>query len=276
MIESKLVSPVFIVGCPRSGTTLLQSLLAAHPDIASFPESKFFEYLVPEHEPRRRALGLASRRLLPMLDKFFTEIGYPQMSQQFPRIPFFMRQYAKIFIHCLNQITLEQGKQLWLDKTPEHLRYLYWIEKYLENPKIIHLIRNGSDVVASLYEMGQKYQQWRYTFKDIDSCIDHWLADIKLSQIYLEKPNHYLVKYEEIVQNPGGVLEPLCQFIGIEFLPQMLEDYQETAKQLIRERETWKGGVSGEIKNANSTKFYQLFNQSEQEYILQRLNVEVS
>ncbi|MGL4503377.1 MAG: sulfotransferase family protein, partial [Planktothrix sp.] len=38
---------IFLVGCPRSGTTLLQSLLAAHPQIASFPESHFFQSLAP-------------------------------------------------------------------------------------------------------------------------------------------------------------------------------------------------------------------------------------
>jgi hypothetical protein len=36
---------IFLVGAPRSGTTILQSLLAAHPEVISFPESKFFHYL---------------------------------------------------------------------------------------------------------------------------------------------------------------------------------------------------------------------------------------
>ncbi|MEM9163612.1 MAG: sulfotransferase, partial [Cyanobacteria bacterium P01_F01_bin.4] len=55
--SKKQIGKFFVVGCSRSGTTLLQSLLASHPEIISFPESKFFVDLVwmPEERSRRYA-----------------------------------------------------------------------------------------------------------------------------------------------------------------------------------------------------------------------------
>ena len=56
-MDNYMVSRAFIVSCPRSGTTLLQSLLAAHSDIHSFPESNFFALATPRNL-WRRFLGL--------------------------------------------------------------------------------------------------------------------------------------------------------------------------------------------------------------------------
>ena len=61
---------IFLVGCPRSGTTLLQSLLAAHPDITSFPESHFFRHLIDNRRWLHRTFGIASKRARTRKIKF--------------------------------------------------------------------------------------------------------------------------------------------------------------------------------------------------------------
>ncbi|HBB30738.1 MAG TPA: sulfotransferase [Cyanobacteria bacterium UBA8803] len=265
--------PVFLVGCPRSGTTLLQSMLAAHPQIASFPESKFFEYLFPEYEPRRRTLGLASRRLRPMLSQFFKEIGYPEMQYYLPKFPQFIGQYTHKFVQIMDKIAKKQGKSIWLEKTPQHINYIEYIEKFIPKARIIHIIRNGVDVVASLYEMGQKYPNtWGSVMGKVDDCIEEWIRNVKISLRYLNQPNHTLVRYEHLVEDPQTVIANLCKFIGVDFKEQMLQDYRVVAKQLIRDREQWKLGVMEEIKNANSQKFHRLFNEDQQRYILKQLS----
>ncbi|NJL67494.1 MAG: sulfotransferase [Microcoleus sp. SM1_3_4] len=66
---------IFLVGCPRSGTTILQSLLASHPEIISFPESKFFHYLLYD----KFADKLSSR-----MEAFFQdEIDRPEFLRDF-------------------------------------------------------------------------------------------------------------------------------------------------------------------------------------------------
>lgn len=68
----KIEGRFFIVGFPRSGTTLLQSLLAAHPQIASFPESYFFPNAV--EKKGLRILGISSLKAKENLQKFLNNI----------------------------------------------------------------------------------------------------------------------------------------------------------------------------------------------------------
>ena len=263
----------FIVGCPRSGTTLLQSLLAAHPKITSFPESKFFTRLVPTYEPKRRAIGLASARAKGNLEDFLKEIDQPKMLRILPVIPQFVDQYARRFINILDRLTLDRGKTIWLEKTPEHLHWLDCIERTVPQPKIIHIVRNGTDVVASIYELSQKYpKRWGKCAKGLDDCIDRWISDVEISRSYANQPNHSLVRYEDLIENPRIVLKHLCHSLEIDFDAKMLQDYGTTSKQLIRDRETWKAGVSGTIQNNTSHKFYRVFDGTQQQYIFNRLS----
>jgi hypothetical protein len=268
----KSKAPVFLVGCPRSGTTLLQSLLAAHPEIASFPESKFFQYLVPKYEPRRLALGMVSRQLRPRLTQFFeNELNRPEMLQRLPRIPL-MSHYTRRFIKILSLLAEEQGKNLVLEKTPDHVYYLESIKKFVSGAKIIHLLRSGADVVASLYEVTHQYPQGFGGAWDIDLCIKCWTMAVEISLRHLHQPNHILVRYEHLVEDPHLVLSQLCEFIGVEFDERMLQDYRGVAKQVTLGVEPWKASASQVIQNANCQKFYQLFDEAQQEYILERLS----
>ena len=61
--------------------------------------------------------------------------------------------------------------------------------------------------------------------------------------------------------------------MGLDFDPAMLNSYTATAQRVSLAREPWKAGVTSPIYNANSTKFYSLFTQQEQTYILQRTSM---
>ncbi|HEY9661548.1 MAG TPA: sulfotransferase, partial [Allocoleopsis sp.] len=145
---------IFLVGCPRSGTTLLQSLLAAHPEICSFPESHFFSTLVPNRKLLRQ-LDLCVRNIHPRLRQFFQSIGRDELVAQFPKRALFNHQYAHQFIQSLDQIAAEKDQRIWIEKTPGHLHYIDYIEKLNIDAKFIHIVRNGTDVIASFYELAQ-------------------------------------------------------------------------------------------------------------------------
>jgi hypothetical protein len=204
IMSDKIKGRIFIVGCPRSGTTLLQSLLAAHPQIASFPETHFFESLAPAN-PLIRSLGMglaSGQRVRRRFKNFLSIINRENMEEYLPSFPLFMSQYASAFVQVLDRITEEQGKSLWIEKTPGNLRQIGLIEKLLEGAQFIHIIRSGSDTVASLYEVTQNHPEvWGYRWT-IDECIRQWKEDIEITQIYFSKPNHTLVKYEQLVETP--------------------------------------------------------------------------
>ena len=64
----------------------------------------------------------------------------------------------------------------------------------------------------------------------------------------------------------------VCEFIRVEFVENMLQDYPLVAKQVTLKNEPWKASVRGKINSSNSKKFYKLFNQEQQTYILKRLS----
>ncbi len=260
---------LFLVGCPRSGTTLLQSLLAAHPEVASFPESEFFNHLFPHSEPKRRRLGIISRRAKPKFAQFLQESGHS--GHRPSRLILFPRQFTAHFSATLDQLAIQQNKTTWLEKTPTHLYHLDYITQRIAQPKFIHIIREGKDTVASLYDVRKKYPaQWPNEPASVELSVNRWLKDVSISLKYAHSPRHLLVSYEALVAHTQATLAQICQFIEIDFIPTMQAGYTAAAQQVSLAREPWKAAVGAPIHNTSATKFCELFDQQQQQYILQR------
>ena len=266
------VQRLFLVGCPRSGTTLLQSLLAAHSDIVSFPESHFYTTVVSSRLVWRQ-LGLASPRARSKFSSFLDMIGHPELHTYLARFAVSTRQYSRAFIAVLDTVARQQNKQVWLEKTPRHLNYIDHIHALVPSAKFIHLVRNGEDVIASLYEVANQHPEvWRgLPGGNLDRCIDRWIQSIRLSQRYVGTPQHTLVQYEHLVQDPSQVTKALCQFIGVPFEPQMLERYADSATHLILPFETWKQSVNSAIQSDRKRKFDTIFSDAQKRHISSRI-----
>jgi hypothetical protein len=262
---------IFLVGCPRSGTTLLQSLLAAHPVINSFPESKFFQELVYPGS-RRSKFNLASSKARLIFNQFLQDIGHAEMKRLLPKPAFFINQYVRAFVTVLDILTEQEGKSFWLEKTPSHIQRINCIEKWIPEAKFLHIIRNGTDVVASLYEVTQNSSASWSGSRDIDRCINRWLNDVKISFCHLHKPNHFLVQYERLQEQPQLVLQEICQFLNISFTEDMLTKYSFPAQKLIRQHEHWKSDVMKNIQVSNYRKFEHLFTLPERKYISHKIS----
>ena len=265
---------IFLVGCPRSGTTLLQSLLAAHPQIISYPESHFFNNLLPREKWKRYLYppGLVLRRTKPRFKKFLLDLGREDLMYCIPKYAMLQRQYINAFLRVLDILAEEEKKDILLEKTPGHLYYIDYIEKNLKEPKFIHIIRNGADVVASLYQVSQQDPKVWYATRNIDQCITRWKNSIKISLRYTNKANHIVVFYERLVENTRSELEKICDFLNISFEEIMLTDYSKSTQKIVLGNEPWKASVETPIKNTTGNKFYNLFDQKTRDYILQEIS----
>ena len=283
----------FLVGCIRSGTTLLQSLLAAHSQIASFPETMFARSLVgdgavrwqgerPSSAPEwlRHWRGLALRRLgvvagpsRKRLLAFLTEIQQQDLAALYPKRGASLRRQFDGWIRVLDALASKRQKAYWVEKTPCNLGYIDVIEQYLESPRFIHIVREGIDVVASIYDNALKYpdSHWAGNWGTIDKCVNQWNHAMGLTMAQASKTNHMVVSYGALVQDPAGVLGRVCDFLRVPYQEAMLVDYVSAAQQVVLKRSPWKSGVFGPIRNANNTKFYQLFTPQQQLYIRGRL-----
>jgi hypothetical protein len=284
---------VFLVGIVRSGTTLLQSLLAAHSQITSFPETMFFRFLAGEplawwrgKPPStvgeklkcawsrfRERLGLAHPKGRQQVKNLLAEVKRPDLQGLFPAKGRSMRRQAEAFASILDRMTVDQGKSVWVEKSPEHIGYIDLIERYLGPVKFIHLVRNGADVVASIYDAAQKYPDthWKANWGTVDRCVDQWNEAVRLTRKHMHKPSHHALTYERLVEDTPAVLGELCEFLDVPYEEGMLQGYSSAAQQLVRNKSGWQAGVFKPIQNTNSTKFFELFNEEQRRSILERL-----
>lgn len=285
---------VFLVGIMRSGTTLLQSLLAAHSQVTSCPETMFFRSLVGENlgwwrgkPPKtvleklrcswsrcRERMGLAHQMARWRINSLLTEVQRPDLQSLFPVKSRSMRRQATAFAEILDRVTLDQDKSVWVEKSPEHIAYIDLIERYIRPVKFIHIVRNGADVVASLLDVCRQYPKshWKTHWGTPDKCIALWNEAIRLTRLHMHKPHHHVVRYERLVDDTPAVLAEVCDFLSITFQETMLQGYTSAAEHLVRNKTGWQAKVFKPIQNANGTKFFEIFDEDQQRYILNRLS----
>ncbi|MEG5019236.1 MULTISPECIES: sulfotransferase [unclassified Microcoleus] len=252
---------IFLVGSPRSGTTMLQSLLAAHPEVISFPESKFFHYLL-----YKKFAG----KLPGRMEAFFkNEINRPELLQGFDDSQTVATKVSW-FVGVLDGLAAEQNKSIWLEKTPEHIYFIEDIQRFLPDAKFIHILRNSMDTIASLHEATRNSHDLWGPGWDLNHCIHRWKEAMLISHKYAKNSNHILVKYEEILDNKVKKLEKLCQFMEIEYDDKMLEFYQEKAAHLSLNL-PWHQGIDREVKSNKVHKYHKIFNDQEIRYILDKI-----
>ena len=264
--STQAIGHIFLVGCPRSGTTLLQSMLATHSQVNSFPETHLFRNIVP-HNARAAKLGIASRYAHRRLSAYLGEIGRPELGARLPRRALFYRQYAAAFVAILDTLTRAQGQQLWVEKTPKHVQYIDEISATVERPRFLHLVRDGADVIASLYDVTHRHPDEWNGARTIDQCIARWRHDLTISLAHQHEPNHLFVRYESLVAEPVLLLNKICDFMGIGYEDDMSRKFGQTAAGIMLGSEPWKAPNLGELNVKSSSKFSTVFSAGEQTYI---------
>ena len=253
---SKLQGRIFLVGVPRSGTTLLQALLAAHPWVTSFTESHLFS------RPFRRVPGVGlvlTSDPTPRLMEFLAEnaasaaevapwFGPPAPAELGSRIGLasHTKGVAARLVGVLDNLGRERGLPVWLEKTPRHLQAIDLLESVCDDgvpTRFVHLFRDGLQTVASLFAASR---EWPETY-DLGTCIDRWNRDLERSVRYLDRPNHSFVCYETLTRDPEAVLRPLFAALDLSWEASVLSSFGAATDGLKTPAETWKGHVDRAI-----------------------------
>lgn len=198
--------PVFIVGMPRSGSTLVEQILASHGQVYGAGEVKHFHQSVTE------------------LDKLFgSSVRFPELMHIFDETQ--IRMVAKYYRE--NMPKLPQGKLVVTDKMLTNYYYVGLMSLVFPNARIIHCKRNPVDTCISGFSK-QFREEMAYTYdlretarfyKKYLELMEHWKAIL---------PKGFLleVTYERVVEDLEGEARRIFSHCGLDWDPACLEFYK--------------------------------------------------
>ena len=189
-------TPIFLVGLPRSGTTLTDRIISSHSKVASVGETQFMQMVL------RRESGVKSREKIT-----------PAMIEAGVKLD--IRVIGDGYMNMLNYRLADEP--MFIDKLPFNIFYLGFIKKAYPHARIIHMKRNPMD---SCFAMYKQVFTWAYKFSytleglgrfyvAYNRLLDHWQQTLKDWVIELE--------YESLVADQEGQTRELLDKLGLEF-----------------------------------------------------------
>ncbi|MGY1722098.1 sulfotransferase family protein [Blastococcus sp. SYSU DS0533] len=253
---------IFVVGCPRSGTTLLQSFLAAHPRVHSFPETHFFHEL---RAPRgvRRAVGLPAAGTDRRLDDVAGWLGTRRRGPVLPTV----RGYGAAFVAMADAAAREQGADAWVEKTPANLYALDLVEQLVPGAHVVHIVRSGVDVVASLCAVAEGWG----TSYTVDTAIEQWAECIAITERHRGRPRHSVVGYDRLVRDPEAALATLCAEVGLPYTDEMVIGRAAAAGRLVKDFEHWKADNTGPLRDGTGRRAREVFDAATLRHVRERV-----
>jgi len=233
-MEKETFRPVFIVGVPRSGTTLFAAHIDRHSRIAVPPETQYFVGVLPCGRPSGKHGG--HDYLITELFKNWRilDLGIDKddVLELFKK---YKPNYKNLLRATLESYTIKERKFRSAEKSPMHLDYVPLILYWYPSAKIICIVRDGRDVVLSLMKV-----PW-HKRKSLAAFSAMWNFYINLIKKYIEKfkDSFYVLKYEDFILSPEYELTKVCEFIGENFEYQQL-DYKLNSMVVTHREENWK------------------------------------
>lgn len=209
--------PIFIVGFPRSGTTLVEQILSSHPHIVAGDELHALMQLVAETPER-----LQSKLPYPdCLEVLRTPDG-GQAGVQLLR-----RNYLQ---KVRRRGVMEPGVGRFTDKTPLNETHLGFIHLLFPEAPLVHMIRHPLDVVLSSFINGVRHGD-NFASSLLDTA-RHYAMTMELVEQYRAelKLNYLPVRYETLVAEPEATIRQLLEFVGEPWHPACLE-FHRNARQ---------------------------------------------
>lgn len=226
--------PIFIVGMPRSGTTLLTAILSAHPRIAISPESHFLTYWVPNY----RHLNLESSEDFQQFWQLLSQskrFSYFDIDAEKTLATILLKgepSYANIFAGWMETYAMRHHKARWGEKTPLHYQHLEQLLTWFPQAQVIWMLRDPRAVTASLLKM-----TWASNYVHVHA--EQWQQSTQLyEQTWQTDSRVMLVQYEHLVQQPGQTLAGLFQFLGEDY-PKDLLAQRSFESMSVSNREGW-------------------------------------
>lgn len=216
--------PFFVVGCPRSGTTLVRTILDGHSRLSIPPESHFVV-----------ALARHGRRGAVTVDDIIAHPEFKAWNADAEALRHWVDRvaptnYRELVSAVFDWYAVSHGKHRWGDKTPGYVSYLPQLLSVFPDAQFVHVLRDGRDVVASLSE-----QVWGPEKPAIGAL--WWRRKVSAGRragARMGTDRYIELKLEDLIVDPETRVRELCDFLGEQFEPNMLE-FPTRARTLFAE-----------------------------------------
>jgi hypothetical protein len=228
--------PIFVVGAPRSGTTMLQYMLSSHPRIHILLESNFIPRFF-QHGPRA---PMKRQQAIHILNVVFNSYRYHEFPREWQGEQLAPATFVDglpdltptTFIATLfSQYAGQFGAERWGDKSPIYTGYIDLIADIFPTAQFIHLIRDGRDVALSTVDAWDKER----FYVDVYFAARSWKRRIRkafASATRLGSDRYYELRYEQLTADPDSLLREICDFLGEVYVPEMAEPHRMARKYI--------------------------------------------
>ena len=203
--EKKGKTPIFVLGLPRTGTTLVERTLSSHSQIASAGETQFIEMAIRSESGVQSNDIINTEMIAAYKDKDITPV-------------------AEKYLAAVDY--LDSDEPFLVDKLPYNFIYIGFIAKAFPDARIVHLRRNPMDACFAMYKQVFSWAfRCSYTLSDLgyyyvayDRIMNHWRS--VLGERLIE------VEYEKLVANQERETRILLDRVGVEFEEACLNFHQ--------------------------------------------------
>jgi hypothetical protein len=207
--------PVFIVACPRSGSTMLGAMLGGHPDAICPPEAQFIIDCMPASN---LSAAIDANAVLGDIMRHRRFRTWPFNLKRKPELT--TMSYRSVIEWVVAQYAAAHERpapKIWIDQSIL-VRHIWKLLELFPDARFIHLVRDGRGVAASIIPL-----DWGPM--GVLSAARHWIEHLAhgfAAEATLGADRIIRVQYESILAEPEATMKRLSSFLGIEFCPAML------------------------------------------------------
>lgn len=222
---------VFVVGCPRSGTTLLQRMLDHHPDLAVANDTHFIPRAVKGLD-----IGPDTPLTPELVERVRTYRRFYRLGLDEAEVDEAARDAAtyRAFVGRLYTIfARKQGKPLGGEKTPDYARSIAFLHDVFPDTRFVHIIRDGRDVTLSTLDWAKvdkgpsRWTLWPES--RVGTCALWWKWQVEQGRRdgrALGAERYHEVSYEVLSAEPEAELGAVVRFLGLPDAPEMARFYE--------------------------------------------------
>ncbi|RJP68696.1 MAG: sulfotransferase [Candidatus Abyssobacteria bacterium SURF_17] len=247
---------IFIVGNPRSGTTMMAKMLGKHPLVYAVPrELHFFEKLwAPEDRERmltvEQAVDLTARLLSNANNTVFSQGKHERFEEEARTIVGEVNEEnhypAMIYEAFLKHAARKSGRPIVCEKTPAYVYYIPEILSLFPEAKVVNMVRDPRDVLLSQKHrwkrrylgnrelpLGSTIRAW-FNYSPVWTS-RLWNAATTTASRFIDGKRVHSVKFEDVLENPEAELQKVCEFLRIPYAESMLS-VPMAGSSLVRDR----------------------------------------